>query len=217
MSYIAPFGLSADGATWWETGLSFAADATPFVETLKGIQEVFSGVDLITGQQMSVTDRVATGVGTAASLIPFGKHIGKYLAKEGIEGGAWLAGKLGKESKASRLLNGCNCFTAGTQVKTDQGDKNIEDIQVGDLRVETMYAHDAVGQVNQSKFSKSSSYSHPPTKNRDPTLTHRRSSRQSAPGGMTRQAVFSRLPPLTHARTCAPAPLWRLGQCSRGL
>lgn len=56
-----------------------------------------------------------------------------------------------------------------------------------------------------------------PTKNRDPTLTHRRSSRQSAPGGMTRQAVFSRLPPLTHARTCAPAPLWRLGQCSRGL
>nr|WP_272915047.1 RHS repeat-associated core domain-containing protein [Saccharibacillus sp. WB 17] len=51
VSYIDPFGLSADGATWWETGLSFAADATPFVGTLKGIQEVFSGVDLITGQQ----------------------------------------------------------------------------------------------------------------------------------------------------------------------
>ncbi|WP_246098331.1 RHS repeat-associated core domain-containing protein [Saccharibacillus brassicae] len=46
VSYIDPFGLSADGATWWETGLSFAADVTPFVGTLKGIQEVFSGVDL---------------------------------------------------------------------------------------------------------------------------------------------------------------------------
>ncbi|WP_246370047.1 polymorphic toxin-type HINT domain-containing protein, partial [Saccharibacillus deserti] len=86
----------------------------------------------ITGQQLSVTDRVATGVGTAASWIPFGKHSGKYVAKEGIEGGAWLLSKLGKESKASRLANGCNCFTAGTQVKTDQGDKNIEEIEVGD-------------------------------------------------------------------------------------
>ncbi|WP_256972605.1 HINT domain-containing protein [Saccharibacillus sp. O23] len=45
-----------------------------------------------------------------------------------------MARKLGKESDslASRLAKGCNCFTAGTQVKTDQGDKNIEDIQVGD-------------------------------------------------------------------------------------
>ncbi|GGO00237.1 polymorphic toxin-type HINT domain-containing protein [Saccharibacillus kuerlensis] len=134
VSYIDPFGLSADGATWWQTGLSFAADSLPFVGTFKGIQEVFTGVDMITGQQLSVTDRVATGVGTAASWIPFGKHVGKYVAKEGIEGGAWLIGKLGKESnsRASKLVNGCNCFTAGTQVKTDQGDKNIEDIQVGD-------------------------------------------------------------------------------------
>ncbi|WP_235946438.1 polymorphic toxin-type HINT domain-containing protein [Saccharibacillus alkalitolerans] len=114
--------------------MSFAADSLPFVGTFKWIQEVFTGVDMITGQQMSVTDRVATGVGTVASVIPFGKHVGKYVAKEGIEGGAWLARKLGKESDSltSRLAKGCNCFTAGTQVKTDQGDKNIEDIQVGD-------------------------------------------------------------------------------------
>ncbi|WP_211223581.1 AHH domain-containing protein, partial [Saccharibacillus kuerlensis] len=96
VSYIDPFGLSADGATWWQTGLSFAADSLPFVGTFKGIQEVFTGVDMITGQQMSVTDRVATGVGTAASWIPFGKHVGKYVAKEGIEGGAWLVGKIKK-------------------------------------------------------------------------------------------------------------------------
>ncbi|WP_244878761.1 polymorphic toxin-type HINT domain-containing protein, partial [Saccharibacillus kuerlensis] len=134
VSYIDPFGLSADGATWWQTGLSFAADSLPFVGTFKGIQEVFTGVDMITGQQLSVTDRVANGVGTVASVIPFGKHIGKYVAKEGIEGGSWLVRKLGKESnsRASKLAHGCNCFTTGTQVKTDQGDKNIEDIQVGD-------------------------------------------------------------------------------------
>lgn len=27
---------------------------------------------------------------------------------------------------------GCNCFTAGTQIQTDEGEKNIEDIEVGD-------------------------------------------------------------------------------------
>ncbi|MBD8496949.1 Hint domain-containing protein [Paenibacillus sp. CAU 1523] len=29
----------------------------------------------------------------------------------------------------------CNCFTAGTKVQTDEGEKPIEDIQVGDLLV----------------------------------------------------------------------------------
>jgi len=29
--------------------------------------------------------------------------------------------------------NGCNCFTAGTKVQTDEGEENIEDIEVGDL------------------------------------------------------------------------------------
>ncbi|WP_260612270.1 HINT domain-containing protein [Paenibacillus popilliae] len=33
--------------------------------------------------------------------------------------------KVGKTS-------GCNCFTAGTKVQTDDGEKNIEDIEVGD-------------------------------------------------------------------------------------
>ncbi|MEJ8307391.1 RHS repeat-associated core domain-containing protein [Saccharibacillus sacchari] len=103
VSFIDPFGLSADGATWWQTGLSFGVDALPFVGTLKGIQEVFTGVDVITGQQLSVTDRVANGVGTVASVIPFGKHVGKYLAKEGIDGGAWLFGKLDSKLLAKSI------------------------------------------------------------------------------------------------------------------
>lgn len=36
------------------------------------------------------------------------------------------------EKSANRLMGGCNCFTAGTKVFTDEGEKNIEDIQVGD-------------------------------------------------------------------------------------
>ncbi|KZE54406.1 hypothetical protein AV540_26370 [Brevibacillus parabrevis] len=30
-------------------------------------------------------------------------------------------------------IAGCNCFTAGTKVLTDEGEKNIEDIEVGDM------------------------------------------------------------------------------------
>ncbi|MED1919519.1 polymorphic toxin-type HINT domain-containing protein, partial [Bacillus thuringiensis] len=47
------------------------------------------------------------------------------------------AGKAGKAAgKTSGVLinaiKGCNCFTAGTKVLTDEGEKNIEDIEVGD-------------------------------------------------------------------------------------
>jgi Pretoxin HINT domain len=38
-----------------------------------------------------------------------------------------------KISKATaKVLAKCNCFTAGTKVLTDEGEKNIEDIEVGD-------------------------------------------------------------------------------------
>ncbi|QDH21685.1 RHS repeat-associated core domain-containing protein [Saccharibacillus brassicae] len=129
VSYIDPFGLSADGATWWETGLSFAADATPFVGTLKGIQEVFSGVDLITGEQMSVTDRVATGVGTVASVIPFGKHVGKYLAKEGIEGGARLAGKVKSQSFAEKTVR-TGAYNSDFVGKAGKGLGKLEEMEI---------------------------------------------------------------------------------------
>ena len=41
-----------------------------------------------------------------------------------------LAAKLPKKQK--KTSKGCNCFTAGTKVLTDEGEKNIEDIKVGD-------------------------------------------------------------------------------------
>ncbi|MBG9795002.1 hypothetical protein ABD76_22045 [Paenibacillus dendritiformis] len=52
----------------------------------------------------------------AASLTPFGKAFKIIKA----------------ESKIGKLLLKCNCFTAGTKVLTDGGEKNIEDIEVGD-------------------------------------------------------------------------------------
>lgn len=50
----------ADGSSWLEIGFSLGADATSFVSTLKGLQEIFTGVDLITGEQLSLADRVDT-------------------------------------------------------------------------------------------------------------------------------------------------------------
>ncbi|CAH1217420.1 hypothetical protein PAECIP111893_04275 [Paenibacillus plantiphilus] len=58
------------------------------------------------------------------SLTPYGKLAkgGKVIIKAGSE--AWQYIK--------SLFKGCNCFTAGTKVLTDEGEKNIEDIEVGD-------------------------------------------------------------------------------------
>ncbi|UQZ32242.1 hypothetical protein C2I18_00985 [Paenibacillus sp. PK3_47] len=70
-----------------------------------------------------------------AGLVPVGKIIkgGKItlqlLNKEGklIEKEFELAGDALKAAKKS-----CNCFTAGTKVQTDEGEKPIEEIEVGD-------------------------------------------------------------------------------------
>ncbi|WP_374018212.1 RHS repeat-associated core domain-containing protein, partial [Paenibacillus thiaminolyticus] len=52
----------------------------------------------------------------AASLNPFGKVLKIIKA----------------ESKIGKLLLKCNCFTAWTKVLTDEGEKPIEEIEVGD-------------------------------------------------------------------------------------
>lgn len=67
ISYINPFGLRADSDKILKTVGSFLADATTLSGKVKGVQEV------LTGQELSVRDRVATGVGTLVSFIPDGK------------------------------------------------------------------------------------------------------------------------------------------------
>ncbi|KWX80493.1 hypothetical protein AMQ84_03375 [Paenibacillus riograndensis] len=44
---------------------------------------------------------------------------------------AGMAGGLSGRAGGSKKF-GCNCFTAGTKILTDEGEKNIEDIEVGD-------------------------------------------------------------------------------------
>jgi RHS repeat-associated protein len=43
-----------------------------------------------------------------------------------------FAPDLGKLLTKAAKAEGCNCFTAGTKVLTDEGEKNIEDIEIGD-------------------------------------------------------------------------------------
>ncbi|MED1664847.1 polymorphic toxin-type HINT domain-containing protein [Brevibacillus laterosporus] len=56
---------------------------------------------------------------TAASLFPFAKVL--KAAKVEV-----------KINKAAKAIAKCNCFTAGTKVLTDEGEKPIEEIEVGD-------------------------------------------------------------------------------------
>jgi hypothetical protein len=49
---------------------SLALDFTPYIGTGKGVQEVVTGDNIVTGQDLSVSDRVISGVGAAGALIP---------------------------------------------------------------------------------------------------------------------------------------------------
>ncbi|OMD34714.1 hypothetical protein BSK56_33475, partial [Paenibacillus borealis] len=64
--------------------------------------------------------------GLAISFVPFGSA-GKVAAKVGKK-----VDKAGDVTKLLKKAYKCNCFTAGTKVQTDEGEKNIEDIEVGD-------------------------------------------------------------------------------------
>ncbi|WP_246062974.1 polymorphic toxin-type HINT domain-containing protein [Paenibacillus ehimensis] len=141
VSYVAPFGLSRDGhSSFLLQGGNFLVDTMPWVGTIKGFQQAFLGTNFVTGERLSTGDRWAEGIGSALSLIPIPglKHAGKYATKgviaaekqlERLFMGPWMKKA---ENTAKKLINECNCFTAGTKVLTDEGEKNIEDIEVGD-------------------------------------------------------------------------------------
>ncbi|WP_170315030.1 polymorphic toxin-type HINT domain-containing protein [Saccharibacillus brassicae] len=70
-----------------------------------------------------------------AGLLPVGKVIqeGKLILTLSTKQGAIVSKEFkltGDALKASKAA--CNCFTAGTKVQTDEEEKNIEDIEVGD-------------------------------------------------------------------------------------
>ncbi|MCR8845337.1 polymorphic toxin-type HINT domain-containing protein [Paenibacillus sp. SC116] len=133
ISYIDPFGLSRDGDSPWIQGGDFLVDTMPGIGTAKGFQQAFSGYNHITGEKLSTAERWAEGVGATASFIPIPgmKHAGKYVTEGAFWAGSKIKNFFGWGSKKVDDV-ACNCFTAGTKVLTDEGEKPIEEIEVGD-------------------------------------------------------------------------------------
>lgn len=105
ISYIDPFGLSTDSDEMFKTIGSFLADAVSGLGTLKGLQEIFTGVNYITGDQLSVADRVANGGGVLLSWVPGGKIAGKALTKGAIDGGSWVIARVAKSTNSFKYLS----------------------------------------------------------------------------------------------------------------
>lgn len=89
ISYVDPFGLSRDGDSIWVQGGNFLADFTPWVGTVKGFQQAFTGMNYISGERLTVSDRWAEGIGSTFSLIPIPglKYVGKYGTEGAIQAG----------------------------------------------------------------------------------------------------------------------------------
>lgn len=73
-----------------------------------------------------------------AQVEEYGKQLGNVLqmalgSSAAIKVLAKAVPKLGKALAKAKAAGGCNCFIAGTKVLTDEGEKNIEDIEVGDM------------------------------------------------------------------------------------
>ncbi|WP_339783493.1 polymorphic toxin-type HINT domain-containing protein [Paenibacillus sp. FSL R7-0313] len=56
-----------------------------------------------------------------------------WALAQSVESIIYSATGLVGSTKGKVIIKGCNCFTAGTKVQTDEGQKNIEDIEIGDM------------------------------------------------------------------------------------
>ncbi|WP_245703556.1 RHS repeat-associated core domain-containing protein [Paenibacillus nuruki] len=105
ISYIDPFGLSADSDEMLKTVGSGVADAIPYLGTVKAWQQEITGVDYITGQQLTTGDRVAETIGGVSALIPIpgAKYVGKYGTEVASDAGSWVIKQFGKGSISTRV------------------------------------------------------------------------------------------------------------------
>ncbi|MCM3293460.1 HINT domain-containing protein [Paenibacillus sp. MER 180] len=103
------------------------------VEAISNVMMV-SDVYTLLDPDSTIFDKVLASL----NFIPIGRIIeeGKLIIiLKNTEGKFTLRGvQLTEETldASKSLLTRCNCFVAGTKVQTDEGEKNIEDIQVGD-------------------------------------------------------------------------------------
>ena len=125
ISYIDPFGLSADSDEMLKTVGSFLADAVPGLGTLKGLQEIFTGVNYVTGDQLSVADRVANGGGVLLSWVPGGKIAGKALTKGAIDGGSWVIARVAKNKNSFKYLSNFEDHIINAQGIVRKGNKGV--------------------------------------------------------------------------------------------
>ncbi|MDP4095829.1 pre-toxin TG domain-containing protein [Paenibacillus sp. P96] len=98
ISYVDPFGLSRDADSWMLRGGDFLVDMIPGVGTVKGFQQAFTGVNLVTGEQLSVSERWAEGIGASLSFVPIPgmKQAGKYGTEGAIAAGNAIKGLFSK-------------------------------------------------------------------------------------------------------------------------
>lgn len=118
VSFVDPFGLSRDSDdshTFWTVAKDVGMGALNFL--------ILDDARTLLSNESSLGEKAWA----ATSFIPAGKLLniaGKGLLK--------LFGKATRFERKSGNLIECNCFTAGTKVMTDEGEKPIEEIEVGD-------------------------------------------------------------------------------------
>ena len=132
MNATDPSGLSwiGDAWTWANQNLN---PVYPIIEGLAAEMDALdSGCSYLQSLRIGVT-RVATAgaemLAFAAVGGPVGRFVGKLIARLAIKAGLGAG-----DGIIARVLSkiGCNCFPAGTKVATADGDKKIEDIEVGE-------------------------------------------------------------------------------------
>ncbi|MCX7572396.1 polymorphic toxin-type HINT domain-containing protein [Tumebacillus sp. DT12] len=110
---------------------STGVDFIPVVGNIKSGLEATLGIDLITGEKLSTFDRVTAGI-SAFSLNSGALQTGLKTAGKVADVALDTSRHTDDLTDVSRALSCGRCFGAGTKVATDEGPKNIEDIQVGD-------------------------------------------------------------------------------------
>ncbi|WP_226383613.1 pre-toxin TG domain-containing protein [Paenibacillus massiliensis] len=91
-------------------------DLVPGVGALKGFQQAFTGVNLVTGEKLSVGQRWMEGIGSAIGLIPIpgSKAIGKYgvegVVTLGKKAKGWFGKGTGKTEELITVYRGTNNY-----------------------------------------------------------------------------------------------------------
>ncbi|RAV02633.1 polymorphic toxin type 47 domain-containing protein [Paenibacillus sp. YN15] len=108
--------------SWWK----FWNWATGDVLELTYNTSMRSGMSITEIDAQLQSERMQEALG----LIGISAAMGPRSTYTAVRNGAVNNGKAKTYKEAN--FNPCNCFVAGTEVQTDEGEKNIEDIEVGD-------------------------------------------------------------------------------------